>query len=150
VNVKIPVTNTKGDFAGPVIRSLSSAGITVNITAVFTDDQVCDIADALDPDAPAIVSVFAGRIADTGVDPAPFMQMCKWFLRCRPKAQLLWASTRELFSIFQADECGCDIITVPPEILGKLDLVGKDLAEYSRETVLEFYRNATGLTIWSA
>src|SRR5258706_14581597 len=93
VNVKIPVTNTKGEFVGEVIRSLSSAGITVNVTAVFTGDQVQDVALALDPETPAIVSVFAGRIADTGVDPAPHMQMCKWLLRCRPKAQLLWAST---------------------------------------------------------
>jgi transaldolase len=142
VNVKIPVTNSKGDFAGEVIRSLSSDGITVNVTAVFTLDQVCDIADALDPETPAIVSVFAGRIADTGIDPVPVMQMAKWAFRCRPKVQLLWASTRELFNIFQADHCRCDIVTVPPEILGKLDLVGKDLAEYSRDTVLEFYRNA--------
>src|SRR5258706_7028178 len=86
VNVKIPVTNTKGEFAGPVIRSLSSAGITVNVTAVFNLGQVCDIAEALDPGAPAIVSVFAGRIADTGIDPVPFMQMAKCELRCRPNA----------------------------------------------------------------
>ena len=150
VNVKIPVTNTKGEFAGALIRSLSCAGITVNVTAVFNLGQVCDIADALHPETPAIVSVFAGRIADTGIDPVPFMQMAKWELRCRPNAHLLWASTRELLNIFQADECGCDIVTVPPEILGKLDLVGRDLAEYSRDTVLEFYRNATGLTISSA
>ena len=150
VNVKIPVTNTKGEFTGDVIASLSYRGITVNVTAVFTLDQVEAVAAVLDWQTPAIVSVFAGRIADTGIDPATHMQMCKWLLRCRPKAQLLWASTRELFSIFQANECGCDIVTVPPEILGKLDLVGKDLAEYSRDTVLEFYRNATGLTISSA
>jgi len=150
VFVKIPVTDSKGQSTQDLVRVLSRTGVILNVTAIFTLDQVHAVAAALNPETPAIVSVFAGRIADTGIDPAPHMQMCKWLLRCRPKAQLLWASTRELLNIFQADECGCDIVTVPPEILGKLDLVGKDLAEYSRETVLEFYRNATGLTISSA
>lgn len=143
VAVKIPVTNTRGEFTGELVGALAREGVTVNVTAVFTLDQVEAIAAILDPRTPAIVSVFAGRIADTGVDPVPFMQMCKWLLRRRPKAQLLWASTRELLNIFQADECGCDIITVTPEILSRLALVGKDLAEYSRETVQEFHRNAT-------
>lgn len=144
VNVKIPVTNTKGQFTGDVIGSLSSwHGIAVNVTAIFTLDQVEAVAGVLDPETPAIVSVFAGRIADTGLDPIPHMLMCKWLLRCRPKAQLLWASTREILNIFHAEQSGCDIITVPPELLAKLDLVGKDLAEYSRETVQQFHRNAT-------
>jgi transaldolase len=142
VNVKIPVTNTKGQSSAELLRALSSEGITLNVTAVFTLDQVRAVTDALDPATPAIVSVFAGRIADTGVDPIPHMLACKQILGSRPKAQLLWASTRELLNIFHAEESGCDIVTVPNEFLSKLDLVGKDLAEYSRETVQAFYRDA--------
>jgi transaldolase len=143
VNVKIPVTDTKGQSSGELIRALSSDGIVLNVTAIFTLDQVRAVADALDPATPAIVSVFAGRIADTGVDPIPHMLACKQILRSRPKAELLWASTRELLNIFHAEESGCHIITVPNEFLSKLDLVGKDLIEYSRETVQTFYRDAT-------
>ncbi len=143
VNVKIPVTNTKGQSASELLRALSSEGIVLNVTAIFTLDQVRAVADALDPATSAIVSVFAGRIADTGVDPIPHMLACKQILSSRPKAELLWASTRELLNIFHAEESGCDIITVPNEFLSKLDLVDKDLAEYSRETVQLFYRDAT-------
>jgi len=143
VNVKIPVTNTKGQSAAELIRALSSDGIVLNVTAIFTLDQVRAVADALDAATPAIVSVFAGRIADTGVDPIPHMLACKQILGSRPKAELLWASTRELLNIFHAEESGCDIITVPNEFLSKLDLVDKDLVEYSRETVQLFYRDAT-------
>ena len=142
VNVKIPVTNTKGQSAGELLRALSSEGVALNVTAIFTLDQVRAVADALDPATPAIVSVFAGRIADTGIDPIPHMLACKQILGSRPKAQLLWASTRELLNIFHAEESGCEIGTVPNEFLSKLDLVGKDLAEYSRETVQAFYRDA--------
>ena len=143
VNVKIPVTDTKGQSSGELIRALSSEGIVLNVTAIFTLDQVRAVADALDPATPAIVSVFAGRIADTGVDPIPHMLACRQILGSRPKAELLWASTRELLNIFHAEESGCHIITVPNEFLSKLDLVDKDLAEYSRETVQLFYRDAT-------
>ncbi len=143
VNVKIPVTNTKGQSASELLRALSSEGIVLNVTAIFTLDQVRAVADALDPATSAIVSVFAGRIADTGVDPIPHMLACKQILSSRPKAELLWASTRELLNIFHAEESGCDIITVPNEFLSKLDLVDKNLAEYSRETVQLFYRDAT-------
>jgi transaldolase len=143
VNVKIPVTNTKGQSASELIRALSSEGVTLNVTAIFTLDQVRTVVDALHPATAAIVSVFAGRIADTGVDPIPHMQACKQITASRPKAELLWASTRELLNIFHAEESGCDIVTVPNEFLSKLDLVGKDLAEYSRETVQSFYRDAT-------
>ena len=100
------------------------------------------MADALKPETWAIVSVFAGRIADTGIDPIPMMAEAKRILRWRPRARLLWASPRELLNIFQAEEAGCDIITVPPEILRKMELVGKDLAEYSLETVEMFHRDA--------
>ena len=143
VNVKIPVTNTKGQSAAELIRSLSSDGVVLNVTAIFTLDQVRAVVDALDHATPAIVSVFAGRIADTGIDPIPHMLACKQILKSRPKAELLWASTRELLNIFHAEESGCDIITVPNEFLSKLDLVDKDLVEYSRETVQLFYRDAT-------
>src|SRR5499426_3623558 len=123
VNVKIPVTNTKGQSAAELIRSLSSDGVVLNVTAIFTLDQVRAVVDALDHATPAIVSVFAGRIADTGIDPIPHMLACKQILKSRPKAELLWASTRELLNIFHAEESGCDIITVPNEFLSKLDLV---------------------------
>jgi transaldolase len=143
VNVKIPVTNTKGQPATELIRALSSEGVSLNVTAVFTLDQVRAVAEALDRNTASIVSVFAGRIADTGMDPVPHMAACKQILAHRPKAELLWASTRELLNIFHAEESGCDIVTVPNEFLSKLDLVGKDLAQYSRETVQAFYRDAT-------
>lgn len=149
VNVKIPVTNTKREFTGPVINRLSSAGVEVNVTAVLTLEQVRHIAEALDPKTPAIVSVFAGRIADTGVDPVPHMKEALTLLRDRPNAELLWASPRELLNIFQADAIGCHIITATSDVLGKLKLVGKDLADYSAETVEMFFRDASaaGYTI---
>jgi transaldolase len=143
VNVKIPVSTTKGQSSNELIRALSSEGVTLNITAIFTLDQVRGVAAALDPSTPAIVSVFAGRIADTGVDPIPHMRACKEVLASRPRAELLWASTRELLNIFHAEEAGCDIVTVPNEFLAKLNLVDKDLSEYSRETVQLFYKDAT-------
>jgi transaldolase len=142
VNVKIPVTNRAGVFLGPLIRRLALAGVALNVTAILTLEQVERVAEVLPLDAPAIVSVFAGRIADTGIDPVPLMAWAKVLLRERPRAQLLWASPRELLNILQAEQAGCDIITVPPEILRKLALVGKDLTAYSRETVEMFHRDA--------
>jgi transaldolase len=149
VNVKIPVTNQTGVFMGPLIRRLSEAGVILNVTALLTLDQVAQVIEALHPDTPAIVSIFAGRIADTGIDPMPIMKAAAAMLRARPLAKLLWASPRELFNIFQADEAGCHIVTVPPEILQKLNLVGKNLTEYSLETVAMFHRDAraAGYTI---
>lgn len=143
VNVKVPVSDTKGNFAGKVIETLSNEGVVLNVTAIMTVDQVSAVAAALNPDVPAIVSVFAGRIADTGVDPVPHMRACRAALADRPKAELLWASPRELLNIFHADEVGCQIITVTNDVLAKLSLIGKDLEEYSRETVQMFYRDAT-------
>lgn len=143
VNVKVPVMNTKGVFAGPVIRNLSRDGVVLNVTAIMTPEQVAAIADVLDPATPAIISVFAGRVADTGIDPMPVMRACKAALRNHPKAELLWASPRELLNVFQADAVGCEIITATNDLIGKLKLVGKDLVEYSRETVQMFYRDAT-------
>jgi transaldolase len=142
VNVKIPVTNQQGVFMGPLIERLARDGITVNVTAILTLHQVEWVAQALHPSTPAIVSVFAGRIADTGVDPVPIMQQAHCILAQRPRAELLWASPRELLNIFQADAAGCHIITVPPEILNKLSLVGKNLTRYSLETVSMFHRDA--------
>ena len=142
VNVKIPVTDQKGVFLSPLNQRLSRAGVRLNVTAVLTLEQVARVTDALHQATPAIISVFAGRIADTGVDPVPVMRKARQILRARPKAELLWASPRELLNIFQAESAGCHIITVPPEILSKLDLVGKDLSDYSLETVAMFHRDA--------
>lgn len=144
VNVKIPVTNTTGVFTGPVIETLSSEGIALNITAIMTLAQVEQVGHCLKSGPPAIVSVFAGRIADTGVDPIPHMIACKKALKAAcPTAALLWASPRELLNVFHAEEAGCDIITATGDILAKLALVGKDLVSYSLETVQMFHRDAT-------
>lgn len=149
VNVKIPVTNTKSDFSGPIIKELSSEGVQLNITAVFTLDQVKAIAENLSLDTPSIVSVFAGRIADTGLDPMPIMSECVKILKDLPNAELLWASPRELLNIIQANEVGCHIITATSDVLGKLRSLGKDLSEFSLETVQMFYNDAqaAGYTI---
>jgi len=149
VNVKIPVTNTKRGFSGPLIRKLSAAGVTLNVTAVFTLDQVRRVTECLAPDTPAIVSVFAGRIADSGIDPVPIMAEAVKILKAKPKAELIWASPRELLNIIQADAIGCHIITVTNDIVGKLGLVGKNQDDYSLETVQTFYRDAAsaGFTI---
>ena len=142
VYVKIPVTNTRGEFSGPLVSRLSAGNVQVNVTAILTNDQVRGIAAALNPATPAVVSVFAGRIADTGRDPVPLMAEALEILKDRPKAELLWASPRELLNIFQADEIGCHIITVTSSMLDKLKLVGKDLADYSLDTVKMFYNDA--------
>jgi transaldolase len=142
VYVKVPVTNTKGEFAGPLMTRLSGAGIKLNVTAIMTNAQVKEVAASLAKDTPAIVSVFAGRIADTGRDPVPLMREAVSLLKDRPQAELLWASPRELLNIFQADEIGCHIITVTGDVIRKLALVGKDLDGYSLETVAMFYRDA--------
>lgn len=142
VNIKIPVSTTKGEFTGPVIKTLSSAGAILNVTAIMTVQQVKNVAASLSPNVPAIISVFAGRLADTGVDPIPHMKECLKALKHLPKAELLWASPRELLNIFHADEVGCHIITVTNDVLAKLSLVGKDLDEYSLDTVKMFHRDA--------
>lgn len=149
VNVKIPITNTKGESAVDLVGRLSAAGVAVNVTAVFTLEQVRAVTEALDTGTEAIISVFAGRVADTGVDPVPLMREAKSIMAAKPKAQLLWASPREILNIFQADEVGCEIITVTHDMLGKLSGVGKDLESFSRETVQMFYSDATaaGYTI---
>jgi transaldolase len=142
VNVKIPVTNTQGRFSGELIRRLSARGICLNVTALMTLDQVKRVVDLLDPAAPSIVSVFAGRIADTGLDPEPIMIEARQILTSHPKAQLLWASPRELLNIFHADRCGTHIITVTHDLLKKLSSVGYDLESFSLDTVRMFYNDA--------
>jgi transaldolase len=142
VNVKIPVTNTKGEFCGPLVERLSRAGVKLNVTALLTLDQVRRVTERLHADTPAIISVFAGRVADTGRDPVPIMAESVKVMRARPKAELIWASPRELLNIFQADAIGCHIITATNDILKKLALVGKDLDRYSLETVEMFHKDA--------
>lgn len=142
VYVKIPITNTKGESACPLIERLSRAKIAVNVTALLTLKQVRDVVGVLSPGIPSIVSVFAGRIADTGVDPVPMMKEALNTLRDRPKAELLWASPREVLNIIQADEIGCHIITVTSDVMNKLSLIGKDLTVFSLETVKMFYGDA--------
>jgi|SRR5271157_3655729 len=142
VNVKIPVTNTKGEFSGELIRRLSSDGIVLNITALLSTNQVRRVAEVLHPSTPAIVSVFAGRIADTGIDPEPLMAESVEILSGHSKAELLWASPRELLNIFHAERVGCHIITVTPDVLKKLATLGYDLEAYSLDTVKMFYKDA--------
>jgi transaldolase len=142
VYTKIPVTNTRCEPSLNLIRRLTRAGIKLNVTALLTLDQVRAVAEALAGGAPACVSVFAGRIADTGRDPVPIMREAVEILRPHPQMELIWASPRELLNIFQADAIGCHIITATPDILHKLPLVGKDLAEYSLDTVKMFYEDA--------
>lgn len=143
VYVKIPVTNTKAVSTAGLISRLSNDGIALNVTAILTLDQVQIVAEALAANTPAVVSVFAGRIADTGVDPIPLMLASKHALKHKPQAELLWASTRELLNIFHAEQSNSDIITVPHNLLQKLDLIGKNLDNYSLETVQMFYKDAT-------
>ncbi len=142
VYVKIPVTNTRGEPGYPLMRTLSQAGIKVNATALMLLDQVEQVGAALAGGAPGCVSVFAGRIADTGRDPVPLMAQAVELLRPYPNAELIWASPRELYNIFQADAIGCHIITATNDLLKKLTLIGKDLSEYSLETVKMFYQDA--------
>jgi len=142
VYVKIPITNTRGKPSYDLIRRLTLGGVKVNVTAVLPLYQVRDLFQCLTGGAPAYISVFAGRIADTGRDPIPIMAAAVELLRDLPNTELIWASPRELLNIFQADEIGCHIITVTNDILKKFVLVGKDLSDYSLDTVKMFYYDA--------
>ncbi|OUV60986.1 MAG: transaldolase [Cellvibrionales bacterium TMED122] len=142
VNVKIPVTNTKGESTKELIKALSERKIICNITAILTIEQLKTIVNALDVNTPAILSIFAGRIADTGINPSPIMAEAVKIAKSKPKSQILWASTRELFNIFQAESTGCQIITIPHDIINKFHLLGKDLTDLSLETVKTFYKDA--------
>ena len=142
VNVKIPVTNTKKESTAELIRKLSSKGIVCNITALFTTDQVKEVYDAIDKSTPSILSVFAGRIADTGKDPSDIIKYSVDLVKSKSKTEVLWASTRETLNIFQAEKLNCQIITVPHEILGKLSYLDKNLEDFSLETVKSFYKDS--------
>jgi transaldolase len=142
VNVKVPVTDTKGTPTYEVIRRLSSAGVKLNVTAMMTLEQVENVAACLKDGPPSFVSVFAGRIADTGRDPVPLMRTAVELLTDVPQVELIWASPRELLNVFHAEAAGCHIITATNDILKKLNLVGKDLTDYSLDTVRMFYRDA--------
>ena len=142
VFVKIPVTNTRKEFSGPLIERLARARVQLNITAVFTIEQVRRVLECLSPDTRSYVSIFAGRIADSGRDPIPIMAEAVKLLGANPRAELIWASPRELLNIFHAEAVGCHVITVTHDILGKLGLVGKSLDEFSLETVQMFRRDA--------
>jgi transaldolase len=142
VYVKIPITNTKRETCYALANKLSRQGVKLNVTALMTLGQVRDVVAALDPNVPSYVSVFAGRIADTGRDPLPLMAAAVELLKVAPKAELIWASPRELLNIFHADSIGCHIITVTNDILKKLSLLGYDLDEYSLDTVKMFYTDA--------
>jgi transaldolase len=142
VVVKIPVTNTRGESAAPLVRRLALAGVRLNVTAIMTLEQVREIADCLQAGPPSYISVFAGRVADTGRDPVPHMEEAVRILRSYPEIELIWASPRELLNIFQADAIGCHVITVTHDVLKKLHLVGKDLSDYSLDTVRMFFNDA--------
>lgn len=142
VYVKIPVTNTQGMFAGSLIRRLSAAGVKVNVTALTTLEQVKRVGEALSGGSSSFVSIFAGRIADTGCDPVPIIARALELLRTVPGAELIWASPREVLNVFQADSIGCHIITLTQDVLAKLPLIGKDLTTFSLETVQMFRQDA--------
>lgn len=142
VYVKVPVTNTRGESSREVVRRLSGAGVRLNVTAMLTVDQAREVCEVLDPRVPAIISLFGGRIADTGRDPMPIMREAVKVASRLPLAQVLWASPREVLNVYQAEACGCHIVTCTKALLDKLDLRGKDLTEFSRETVEMFLRDA--------
>jgi transaldolase len=142
VYVKIPVSTTSGEPMAPLVRQLSEDGVKVNVTALFTTAQVEVITEAVKDGAPSCISVFAGRIADAGIDPVPIMKRSVEIMVKAPRSELIWASPREILNVVQADQVGCHIITVTPDLLKKLDLLGKDLLQYSLETVQMFHRDA--------
>ena len=142
VYVKIPVTNTRGESSREVVRRLCSAGVRLNVTAMLTVDQVREMREVLDLQVPSILSLFAGRIADTGRDPMPVFREAVRLVSRLPLAKVLWASPREVLNVYQAEACGCHIVTCTKALLDKLALHGKDLTEYSRETVEMFFRDA--------
>lgn len=143
VYIKIPVTNTKSENSYALIKKLSGDGLKLNITAILTVKQVEEVMEAVSDKTKSIISVFAGRIADTGTDPVPYMKQSAEIVKRNKNAELLWASSRELLNIIQAEECGCDIVTVTNDIIKKLPMIGKDLTELSLDTVKMFYNDAS-------
>ena len=142
VYVKIPITNTKKEACYDLVKTLSQQGVKLNVTALMTLEQVQNVVNNLNPNVASYISIFAGRIADTGRDPIPIMKEALNLMKAQPMSELIWASPRELLNIFQAHDIGCHIITVTPDILKKLDLIGYDLEEYSLDTVKMFYNDA--------
>ena len=142
VYVKIPITNTKKETSKELIKRLAGRKVKLNITAIMTLDQVKTVLSVLDNKVPSIISVFAGRIADTGEDPIPLMKECLKEIKINPKSELLWASPRELLNVIQADQIGCHIITVTKDIIKKLQFISYDLEKYSLDTVKMFYNDA--------
>jgi transaldolase len=142
VYVKVPVTTTSGQSLAPLARELSESGIKINVTAIFTTTQIERMTAAVKDGAPSCLSIFAGRIADTGVDPVPIMSESLQIMRQAPNAELIWASPRELLNLIQADQIGCHIITITHDLLEKLETIGKDLERYSLETVRMFHNDA--------
>jgi transaldolase len=142
VFVKIPVTNTKRELSNKVISTLAREGVKINVTAIMTHEQVMQVIEALNPQIPSFISVFAGRIADTGRDPLPIMSDILQTISPNEKTELIWASPRELYNLIQADQIGCHIITATNDIIAKIGLIGKNLDEYSLETVKMFYNDA--------
>ncbi len=141
IYVKVPVTNTKGEPTYKLCKEMSDMGIKLNVTAVFTKDQIDNLNESLNPNVDSVISIFAGRIADTGINPVPLVQYAIENKKSQ-KHEILWASTREVYSIYEANRIGCDIITVTPDLIDKLSLGGKDLVEYSLETVCMFFNDA--------
>jgi transaldolase len=142
VSVKVPVCTTSGEPTFEIVRDLTADGLSINVTAVMTLDQVVGVAESVHPDAQTFVSIFAGRIADTGRDPCPFMREAVDICRSKPNLRVLWASPREVLNVYQADACGVHVIVLTADLLAKLALRNKDLAEFSRETVQMFYDDA--------
>ncbi|MHB1582179.1 MAG: transaldolase [Acidimicrobiales bacterium] len=142
VYVKVPVTNTSGEPTDEIVRRLSEDGVKVNVTAIFTVAQVERVVEAVSGGAPSYISVFAGRIADAGVDPVPLVAEALTVMETAPRAEMIWASPREVLNVVQADQVGCSIITMTTDLLTKLELLGKDLEEFSLDTVAMFHRDA--------
>jgi transaldolase len=143
INVKIPVTNTKGESCDLIIKRLNQSGIVCNVTAIFTINQIRKIIDNLNPSTEIILSIFAGRIADTGENPVPLMKKAKEICKKNKNIKILWASTREIYNIFEAENCNSDIITVPYDLIKKLKYVGKDLNQFSLDTIKQFVKDSS-------
>jgi len=143
VYVKIPVSNTKKEYTYNLIQKLSNEGVKLNVTALFTEEHIKNVFDSLNKESDAIISIFAGRIANSGIDPEPTMEYAVSLTKDYPNIEILWASTREVFNVIQAERCGCDIITMTPSLIKAMDDIGMDLDEYSLDTVKMFYKDAT-------
>ena len=142
VNIKIPITNTQGISTIPIIEKLAKDGVKLNVTAMFTLEQVKDVLAVIDESADVILSIFAGRIADAGIDPVPVMRKAVELSASKPNVKILWASPRELLNLIQGDECGCHIITMTNDLIAKTKNIGKDLNQFSLETVQMFFNDA--------